>query len=144
MIWLARILCVLFGIAFILIGLRAVFDPLAIMSNFHLIASDATGRSVVRADIGAFFIVGGGSAILGLFPRQQHWLGCALVMVGLAFTHRLIGVGMEGATPQIVEAMLIEAVAIAVLSFSLIVHWRKARTIAFPTQSDSDTHGAIG
>lgn len=127
MIWIVRILLVLFGLGFTVMGLRAMLDPGAMMGQFTLSANTEMGVSSIRADLGAFFIVSGVSALIGLVPGQHRWLLTSLALFAIAFLGRAIGLASGGLTPKITEAMMIEAISIAILITGFIVMRNKAR-----------------
>ena len=127
MIWIVRILLVLFGLGFTVMGLRAMLDPGAMMAQFTLSANTEMGVSSIRADLGAFFIVSGVSALIGLVPGQHRWLLTSLALFAIAFLGRAIGLASGGLTPKITEAMMIEAISIAILITGFIEMRNKAR-----------------
>lgn len=118
MIWVGRIIAGGFGLLFALIGARTLIDPGFIMAQFELGQPGLTGQSAIRADIGGFFLGGGLFALTALLPGRRHWLLGGVTLLGLAFTGRAIGVLAQGTTGKITEAMLVEAVSIALLLFA--------------------------
>lgn len=121
MVWVARLLIVLFGILFISIGFTALLNPENIMADFGLSAIDDTGRNTVRADMGAFFICSALAAFAALVPGQKHWLLGSIALVGIAFLGRLFGIFLGGSTPAILQFMLTEAVAVGILVFAYVM-----------------------
>ena len=121
MVWVARLLIVLFGVLFISIGFTTLLNPENIMSDFGLSAVDETGRNTVRADIGAFFICSAVAAFVSLIPGQKHWLLGSIALLGVAFLGRLFGLFLGGTTPAIVQFMLTEAVAVGILVFGYVM-----------------------
>ncbi|MEZ5710361.1 MAG: DUF4345 family protein [Blastomonas sp.] len=139
MVWIIRILVVLYALLFGLMGIRGMLDPDSIMTQFMLMAPDQTGRSAIRADMGAFFIVSAAGALLGLMPRQRHWLLVPVALFGLAFTGRAIGLALEGATQPITEAMLIEAISVGMLVFAYVFLRKRDMETIEKGQSGSDS-----
>lgn len=135
MVWAVRILTALWGIVFFAIGVRAMFDPDAMMAQFMLSPIAEMGRSSIRADLGGFFIVAGGAALFGLAPKQHHWLLTSLALFGIAFLGRAVGLPKGGLTPQITDAMLVEALSCALLAATFAVLQRSARKKARSTQT---------
>ncbi|WP_373487547.1 hypothetical protein [Blastomonas sp.] len=115
MVWVIRLLVLLFGLAFVFLGARGMLDPMFFTQQFELGRQGATGQSALRADFGAFFIGTGLAALAGLVPGQRHWLLGAATMVALAFFGRAIGLASAGMTSNIANAMLVEAISVALL-----------------------------
>ena len=130
MVWIARFLIVLFGILFIATGINGMLDPGALMNEFHLASSDATGSSAVRADMGAFFTCSAAFALWALVPGQRRWLLVPIALFGTAFAGRLFGIFLSTSTQDIISAMLIEAASIAILIFAFVMLDRKNIPVA--------------
>jgi len=135
MIWAVRIIIALWGIIFFAIGVRTLFDPDAVMAQFMLSPIAEMGRSSIRADLGAFFMVAGGAALFGLAPKQHHWLLTSLALLGIALLGRAIGLANGGLTPQIADAMLVEAISCALLITAFVFLQRQDRKKARSTQT---------
>ncbi len=149
MVWIARLLVLLFGILFISIGLTALLNPDTIMANFSLASIgpegqfDETGRNTIRADMGAFFIGAALAAFAGLIPGQKQWLLGAIALCGIAFLGRLFGIFLTGPTPAIIQFMLTEAVALGILIFAYVVLGRKTETQAAASSYSSQNGSSV-
>ena len=145
MVWVARLLIVLFGVLFISIGFTALLNPENIMADFGFSAIDGTGRNTFRADMGAFFICSAVAALAALIPGQRHWLIGAIALVGIAFLGRLFGIFLGDTTPKVLEFMLTEAVAVGILVFAYVILGRNiaaktsAAIIAAEAKRTADT-----
>ena len=62
------------GIVFTLIGLGFFFQPDSTGANFALLPDGVPGLAVMRADMTAFFVVGGGCLIWGAWKRNGELL----------------------------------------------------------------------
>ena len=140
MVWVARLLIVLFGVLFIATGINAMLDPSAIMNEFHLFSPDATGSSAVRADMGAFFTCSAAMALWALVPGQRHWLLVPIALFATAFTGRLFGVFLSASNADIISAMLIEAASVAILVFSFVMLGKKKPDIAASAPLENRTY----
>ena len=143
MVWVARLLIVLFAVLFISIGFTAMLNPENVMADFGLSAIDETGRNTVRADMGAFFICSALAAFVSLIPGQKHWLLGSIALVGIAFMGRLFGIFLGSSNSVIVQFMLTEAVAVGILVFAYVMLGKniiaKNEAKAAKAQQDTDS-----
>ena len=102
------------GIAFVLIGCGFLIQPESSAGGFGLAARGAQGLSTLRADMTAFFVVGGGAMIWGAWQRNGELLLVPAALFGIAFTGRLVSAVADGATPQFWLPMLVEAATVVV------------------------------
>jgi hypothetical protein len=102
------------GIVFTLIGLGFFFQPETTGANFALLPNGIPGLAVMRADMSAFFVVGGGCMIWGAWKRNGELLLVPAALFGIAFTGRLVTAVVDGTTPQFWLPMLVEAATVAV------------------------------
>ena len=102
------------GIAFVLIGCGFLIQPESSAGGFGLVGSGAQGLSTLRADMTAFFVVGGVCMIWGAWKRNGELLLVPAALFGIAFAGRLVSAIVDGATPGFWLPMLIEAATVAV------------------------------
>ena len=102
------------GIVFTLVGLGFLFEPESTGAGFSLVPNGAPGLAVLRADMTAFFVVGGVCMIWGAWKRNGELLLVPAALFGIAFTGRLASAIVDGATPGFWVPMLIEAATVAV------------------------------
>ena len=102
------------GIVFTLVGLGFLFEPESTGAGFSLVPNGAPGLAVLRADMTAFFVVGGVCMIWGAWKRNGELLLVPAALFGIAFTGRLASAIVDGATPGFWLPMLIEAATVAV------------------------------
>jgi hypothetical protein len=102
------------GIAFTLIGLGFLFVPDTAGASFALLPDGIAGLAVMRADMTAFFVVGGVCMIWGAWKRNGELLLVPAALFGIAFCGRLLTVIVDGLAPQFWLPMLVEAATVAV------------------------------
>jgi hypothetical protein len=102
------------GIAFTVIGLGFFFVPDTAAASFALRPDGVAGLAVLRADMTAFFVVGGVCMIWGAWKRNGELLLVPAALFGIAFTGRLLGVIIDGPSPQFWLPMLVEAATVAI------------------------------
>ena len=102
------------GIVFTLIGLGFFFVPDTAGASFSLLPDGVPGLAVMRADMTAFFVVGGVCMIWGAWKRNGELLLVPAALFGIAFTGRLVTAVIDGATPQFWLPMLVEAATVIV------------------------------
>jgi hypothetical protein len=108
------------GIVFVLIGLGFFFQPQSTGASFALLPDGIAGLAVIRADMTAFFVVGGGCMIWGAWKRNGELLLVPAALFAIAFLGRLVTAAVDGATPQFWLPMLGEGAA-------AIVSWLASR-----------------
>ena len=102
------------GIIFTLIGLGFLVMPESSAADFALLPDGVPGLAVLRADMTAFFVVGGVCMIWGAWKRNGELLLVPAALFGIAFTGRLVSAVVDGATPQFWLPMLVEASVVVV------------------------------
>ena len=107
-------LALLGGIVFTLIGLGFFFQPHSTAASFNLLPDGIAGLAVLRADMTAFFVVGGVCMAWGAWKRNGELLMVPAALFGIAFTGRLLTVIVDGRTPQFWLPMLVEASVVVV------------------------------
>jgi hypothetical protein len=119
------------GIVFVLIGLGFFFQPQTAGASFALLPDGIPGLAVMRADMSAFFLVGGGCMIWGAWKRNGELLLVPAALFGIAFAGRLVTAAVDGTTPQFWLPMLAEAATV-------IVTWLASRHL--PHQAVGEGH----
>src|SRR5690606_41571053 len=86
------------GIVFTMIGLGFLFDPTGSATGFGLAGRGAQGLSTLRADMTAFFVVGGVTMIWGAWKRNGELLLVPAALFGIAFIGRAVSPLADGAS----------------------------------------------
>lgn len=107
----------------IAIGLGFLIDPAGSALRFYLAPLGTQGMATLRADFPAFFIVGGGGALLAALRAIRAPLLVPIALLGVALTGRLVSLVADGAPPTAFPPMAAEAVMIALLGLA----WRGGR-----------------
>lgn len=102
------------GIAFVLVGIGFFVDPASAGASFTLKPDGIPGLAVLRADMTAFFVVGGGCMIWGAWKRNGELLLVPAALFAIAFTGRLVTAIVDGATPQFWLPMIVEGATVIV------------------------------
>ncbi|HSG34362.1 MAG TPA: hypothetical protein VLA37_07495 [Sphingomonadaceae bacterium] len=112
------------GLIFTIYGLAFLFMPATIGEGFGLAPDSAQGWATLRADMSAFFIVGGVCMIVGGWRRSGDVLLVPAMLFGIALVGRLVGLAMDGAYEQFWMPMMVEAavVAISLAGHQLLPH----------------------
>lgn len=100
------------GIAFVLIGLGFLIQPDNSATGFGLAARGAQGLSTLRADMTAFFVVGGGAMIWGAWKRNGELLLVPAALFGIAFTGRAVSLFADGFYEGWWTGMTVEALVV--------------------------------
>ena len=107
----------------IVIGLGFLIDPAGSALRFHLSPLGSQGMATLRADFPAFFIVGGGGALIAALQARRGPLLVPIALLGIAFLGRVVSLVADGAPPTAAPPMIAEAVMIALLGLA----WRNGR-----------------
>lgn len=109
----------LWAVFFTILGIQGILDPTTFVDTFG-IGIEGAAANTVRADLSAFFLVAAGGAAVGaLAPGWTRALLVPAALYGTALIGRLIGVGMgDIVNPGIVQAMIIEALSVALMAGS--------------------------
>jgi hypothetical protein len=102
------------GIVFVLIGLGFFVMPQSTGASFALLPDGVPGLAVMRADMTAFFVVGGGCMVWGAWKRNGELLLVPAALFAIAFTGRLVTAIVDGATPQFWLPMIVEGATVIV------------------------------
>ena len=95
---LLRVLIILYGVMFIVVGAGFFVGPTKAAASFALQAAGTPGLAVLRADFPAFFIGNGAFAVYGAIRQRAGVLAA------------------DGFTPGALTPMAIEALGIALLA----------------------------
>lgn len=122
--FLLTALAMIGGIVFTLIGIGFILTPESTGSGFGLLANGGQGLAVMRADMTAFFVVGGLTLAFGAWQRNGELLLVPAALFGIAFTGRLVSLVVDGAYPGFWQPMLVEAavVAVSLLASRMLPH----------------------
>lgn len=101
------------GIVFVLIGFGFLLQPASSASGFGL-GGDTHGLSTLRADMTAFFVVGGGAMAWGAWKRNGELLLVPAALFGIAFTGRAVSLFADGFYDGWWTSMGVEALVVAV------------------------------
>lgn len=80
----------LFGLMFLLIGLRWLVDPSGAASQLGMPLLDDVGRSTQIGDFAAFFLTLGVLILLALVTSQRIWYYPAAMLLGIAALGRML------------------------------------------------------
>lgn len=80
----------LFGLMFLLIGLRWLVDPSGAAGQLGMPLLDDVGRSTQIGDFAAFFLTLGGLILLAVVTSQRLWYYPAAMLLGIAALGRLL------------------------------------------------------
>ena len=109
MIPLLRLLLILGGGAFVLIGCSFLFDPAVAGIGFGIEPLDPAGLAALRADFTAFFAIAGGAMIWGGWRGRGDVLLVPALLFGIALLGRTISIFADGTVAGFWLPMLIEA-----------------------------------
>ena len=108
------------GLFYLFVGAGFLVNPAATGVGFGLTADGPQGLSTIRADLTAFFYVGGGAMIWGAWKRRGDPLLVAAALFGIAFIGRLVSFFADGAYDAWTGPMIIELVTVIVC---LVAWW---------------------
>lgn len=94
---LFRILAGLFGVFFVLIGLRWAFDPSSAANSLGMILLDGEALSTQIGDLGSFFITVGVMTLIGVITKTPHWFYAPSMLLLVAALYRSLATLMYGA-----------------------------------------------
>ena len=113
---LLRVLIILYGVMFIVVGAGFFVGPTKAAASFALQAAGTPGLAVLRADFPAFFIGNGAFAVYGAIRQRAGVLAFPLVGLAIAISGRAVSLAADGFTPGALTPMAIEALGIALLA----------------------------
>ena len=112
-----RVIVGLFGLMMFVMGLRWLVDPAGAAAGIGMPVLDGLARSSQIGDLGAFFIVSGGFALLGVIKRNAALLYAPAALVGVAALFRLLAWLVQGAAFA-PEFIVFELIMCAVFLFA--------------------------
>ncbi len=114
-----RIVLLLLSVAFIGIGLLFMFYPAPLLEMWAQdpanAANPALAWSTVRSDLGALFLTFAVALGLGALNDNKTWLSAAMLLMGLVFVGRAVGLAINGGDPQIYTNMAVEAIIVILI-----------------------------
>lgn len=103
------------GVLFILIGLAFLIHPAEMGALFFIEAQGSQGLATIRADLTAFFVVGGLFAALGAWRQDGQALNVPLLLLAIALFGRTVSLVVDGRGPEAIQPMVVEALFIALI-----------------------------
>ncbi len=112
------------GLFFIINGLSFLATPQSSVGSFGLAAAGPAGWSTIRADMTAFFVVGGFCMVWGAWKRAGDMLLVPAALFGIAFVGRLVSLFADGSYEGAAMPMAIEAgvVLVSIMGNRLLPH----------------------
>lgn len=114
---LVRILVLLFALFFLIMGMQWLVVPHTISDGFAVLPNGILGWATMRADFGSFFLVSGITMAVAAsnFKGANHYLVCAVLLMAVASTGRIIGFLLDGIPVGGTTPFIFELAAIATL-----------------------------
>ena len=106
---LFRIVAGLFGVFFVLMGLRWAFDPSSAANSLGMILLDGEALSTQIGDLGSFFITVGVMTLIGVITQTRYWFYAPSMLLLVAALYRSLATLMYGA-PFALSSIIIEVV----------------------------------
>jgi len=117
------------GMFFVIYGFAFLFVPATIAPDgFGLDPGTAQGWATLRADMTAFFFLGGGCMMLGAWRRSGDVLLVPALLFGIAIIGRAVGAAIDGTYDGFWQPMLAEGavVIVSLLGHQLLPHHKVA------------------
>ncbi len=111
---LLKLLIASIGLLYLLIWLRLMTDPGAMLEQFALVPEGIAGLNSLRANVGVLFFAGTLFCFLSLRANAHWWLLPAAALTAGAALGRLIGMAMDGIARESVTGLLFELVIVAI------------------------------
>jgi hypothetical protein len=108
------------GLFFVFMGAGFLLDPATASTDFGLQPVGTRGLSSIRADLTAFFWVGGGCMIWGAWKRNGDPLVASAALFGIALLGRLVSLFADGSYQGAAFPMAVEALTVLLC----LVGWR--------------------
>ena len=106
---LFRIVAGLFGVFFVLMGLRWAFDPSSAANSLGMILLDGEALSTQIGDLGSFFITVGVMTLIGVITQTRYWFYAPSMLLLVAALYRSLATLMYDA-PFALSSIIIEVV----------------------------------
>lgn len=113
-----RVLVGVAGLLFVFLGLQFWLNPAALAGKLGVSPVGELGLATIRADMAAFFGVGGGFALAAAFRGERKLLTTPLVLVAVALVGRVVTVAVSGLSPEMVQPMVVEAVLVGLFGLA--------------------------
>jgi hypothetical protein len=114
---LLRVLVVLAGVLFVVLGLRWAVDPSGAAAELGMTLMDGVGRSSQIADVGALFLSMGIMVLIGVITAQRSWFYAPALMLALAAVFRILAWLVHDAA-LVIDMILVEVVVSSLLLFT--------------------------
>lgn len=115
MIQALRLALGLGGLLFIVMGVAFLIQPAQMGALFFIEAQGSQGLATIRADLTAFFVVGGLFAVLGAWRQDAQALNVPLLLLAIALFGRTVSLVVDGRGPEAIQPMVVEALFIALI-----------------------------
>ena len=103
------------GVVFVVIGLIWLIAPGFAASQLGMTLLSGVGLSTQIGDLASFFLVMGGSILIGVITGQRLWLYPPVMMLGLAAFGRIVAWMFHGA------AFAVDMIAVELIVASLLI-----------------------
>ncbi|MBK7170179.1 MAG: DUF4345 family protein [Gammaproteobacteria bacterium] len=111
---LLKLLIASIGLLYLLIWLRLMTDPAAMLEQFALVPQGIAGLNSLRANVGVLFLAGTLFCFLSLRANGRWWLLPAAALTAGAALGRLIGMAMDGIARESMTGLIFELVIVAI------------------------------
>ncbi len=125
MMTVSRIMVAIIGLLSITALGQHWFDVGSLETARGIKALGAIGAANIRADIGGLFLAIGVFAIIAAWKRSPTWLLATWLLPALALLGRFVSLAIDGAGPQVIEPMVVEAIILTILG-GIYFYWKKA------------------
>ena len=98
-----------------ILGLRWMFAPAGIATEFGLEVAGTLGLNTARGDLGGMFIAASAMCVLWLRSGDGRWLQAVAILIGCIAVGRLVGIVLDGFAIPSLAPMLLEFAIVAVL-----------------------------
>lgn len=109
-----RAIVLLFGVLFIVTGLRWLLAPAGVAPEFGLVLSSGVGLSSQIGDMSAFFLTLGVSILMGLTTRRAIWYYPPMILLSLTAVGRVLAWLLHDAAlatgliaPEVIVALIL-------------------------------------
>ena len=109
-----RAIVLLFGVLFIVTGLRWLLAPAGVAPEFGLVLSSGVGLSSQIGDMSAFFLTLGVSILMGLTTRRAIWYYPPIILLSLTAVGRILAWLLHDAAlatgliaPEVIVALIL-------------------------------------
>ena len=92
-----RVVTVLPGILFVVIGVVWIIDPASAAAGVGMPLLEGVGRSTQIGDLGSFFLTMGLLILVGVTTLERAWFYPPMMLLGLAAMFRLVAWLVHGA-----------------------------------------------